>query len=98
MEKDPELRYQSAADVRSDLKRLKRDSDSGRSATIDVAIPASTASPGSMAPAPVAQIPRTSRFKMPIAILVLILLMAGGYIAYQKFHTSSEKIPTKLTQ
>ena len=32
IEKDRDLRYQSAADVRTDLKRLKRDTDSGRSA------------------------------------------------------------------
>jgi Tol biopolymer transport system component len=31
MEKDRDLRYQSAADLRSELKRLKRDIDSGRS-------------------------------------------------------------------
>jgi Tol biopolymer transport system component len=37
LEKDLDLRYQSAADMRSDLKRLKRETDSGRSAT---AVPA----------------------------------------------------------
>jgi eukaryotic-like serine/threonine-protein kinase len=32
LEKDRRLRYQNAADIRTDLQRLKRDSDSGRSA------------------------------------------------------------------
>jgi len=32
LEKDRDLRYQHAADLRSELKRLKRDTDSGRSA------------------------------------------------------------------
>ena len=32
LEKDRNLRYQSAAEVRADLQRLKRDTDSGRSA------------------------------------------------------------------
>jgi eukaryotic-like serine/threonine-protein kinase len=32
LEKDRNLRYQNASDIRTDLKRLKRDTDSGRSA------------------------------------------------------------------
>jgi TolB-like protein/Tfp pilus assembly protein PilF len=34
LEKDRETRYQSAAEMRADLKRLKRDTDSGRSASV----------------------------------------------------------------
>ena len=37
LEKDRELRYQSAAELRADLKRLKRDTDSGRSGAVSAA-------------------------------------------------------------
>ena len=33
LEKDRDLRYQNASDIRADLKRVKRDSDTGRSAS-----------------------------------------------------------------
>jgi eukaryotic-like serine/threonine-protein kinase len=37
LEKDRELRYQHAADMRADLKRLKRDSESGHAVTVEKA-------------------------------------------------------------
>ena len=37
LEKDRDLRYQGAAELRADLKRLKRDTDSGRSAAVSAA-------------------------------------------------------------
>jgi serine/threonine protein kinase len=39
LEKDRDLRYQHAAELRSDLKRLKRDSDSRQAATFREAVP-----------------------------------------------------------
>ncbi len=59
LEKDRKLRYQSAADMRADLQRLKRDTDSGRSAAVSAAsmpaasgMVASAPSSGSVAAAP----------------------------------------------
>jgi len=39
LEKDPDLRYQSARDLRTDLKRLRRDTTSGKTAAHPVARP-----------------------------------------------------------
>ncbi len=41
LEKDPDLRYQSASDLKADLKRLKRDIDTGSS----VAVPRTSSAP-----------------------------------------------------
>jgi serine/threonine protein kinase/Tol biopolymer transport system component len=46
LEKDLDLRYQSAADMRSDFKRLKRETDSGRSATAAAVAPPARKTPG----------------------------------------------------
>ncbi len=42
MEKDPDLRYQTAADLRADLKRLHRDKTSGHTAAQSAALTAAT--------------------------------------------------------
>jgi TolB-like protein len=46
LEKDRGLRYQSASELRSDLKRLKRDTDSGRAAVSGVEGPGAAARSG----------------------------------------------------
>jgi eukaryotic-like serine/threonine-protein kinase len=50
LEKDRELRYQSAADLRSDLKRLKRELDSARSSGAVPIAPEPAHSSGSLVP------------------------------------------------
>jgi TolB-like protein/Tfp pilus assembly protein PilF len=44
LEKDRKLRYQNASDLRADLHRLKRDSDSAQLVALSGAVPAATAS------------------------------------------------------
>src|SRR5208337_819972 len=52
LEKDRDLRYQNASDMRADLKRVKRDGDTGRSASYpaqpaeDASVRLSSSSPG----------------------------------------------------
>ncbi len=54
LEKDRELRYQGASELRTDLKRLRRDTDSGRlaatSSTATAAAPVAVAVPAPVAP------------------------------------------------
>ena len=55
LEKDKKLRYQSAAEMRSDLQRLKRDTESGRTAAVTTtAEPVSASSAATVSPAPTA--------------------------------------------
>ena len=75
LEKDPELRYQHAADMRADLKRLKRDTDSGRSGVASAAVSAAAvaASSGSV---PAVQHRRGSRLWIGAAALAAVLALA----------------------
>jgi len=50
LEKNREFRYQSAADLRTDLKRLKRDAESGKTAGIEAARSAASPSGATRAP------------------------------------------------
>ena len=95
LEKDRELRYQSAADVRADLKRLKRDTNSGRSAAVVEAakgepVASAATSPSGIA-SPIALPSRARRTWMIVAAAVVILVGAAGALLY--FHR-----PSKMTE
>jgi tetratricopeptide (TPR) repeat protein/predicted Ser/Thr protein kinase len=83
IEKDRELRYQTAADLRSDLKRLRRDSGGERShahATVPAgAAPAKPAAASGLTGA-IRRRPRT----MGAAVLVLVALVAAAVLTYQR--------------
>ncbi|HJZ11150.1 MAG TPA: protein kinase, partial [Acidobacteriota bacterium] len=85
LEKDREIRCQTAAELRADLKRLKRDSDSGKSASLAAAI--TVDAPGT--PATAAQTRASStqilaqpkKSKIPLMIGAVFALIAG-FIAF----------------
>ena len=90
LEKDQRLRYQTAADLEADLRRLKRDSDSGRSAAISAVttapasggVPTATSGTPAQAAATSGLRQSTSRVlrspRSRVAALVLLVAVAAG--------------------
>jgi serine/threonine protein kinase len=68
LEKDCDLRYQSAAELRADLKRLRRDTESGRQASRE-----------SATEAPVFAPPRRYSWKFISACVLALFLLAVGF-------------------
>jgi predicted Ser/Thr protein kinase len=89
LEKDPDLRYQHASDLRADLKRVKRDSDSGRSATAEVV----ERGAGDVAPAVTPVRPAWSRWALPAGAVGL--LAALGALGWWLLSSRAAKPPTE---
>jgi len=106
MEKDRELRYNSAAELRTDLKRFKRDSSSGRVPRRSGEVSAAS---GGAAPEPIAerrtnsvitaQTPMGFAWKRYALLAVGVSVLAAGFAAYQ-FWPRSNAVngPAKITQ
>ena len=111
LEKDRDLRYQHASDLRADLKRLKRET-SGRSMAQVAAEPdldEPTAPPkkissGRRKPASASSVaastaepsePRSSKLRLVIAALVVVLVLAGGFYFWRS--RASAKLTEKDT-
>jgi serine/threonine protein kinase/tetratricopeptide (TPR) repeat protein len=101
LEKDRNLRYQHAADMRSDLQRLKRDLDTGRAAAIsstsvpiaqptahDSASGSVVVAPSTASAAKVSPTPeRTRKFLIPAALLLAAAALIATFF-YWRAHRS----------
>jgi serine/threonine protein kinase/tetratricopeptide (TPR) repeat protein len=86
LEKDRNLRYQSATDLRTDLVRLKRDTDSGRipgASTVIESASASAASPSTPATAAPVRSYKTLAAGIAAVLLVIVAAVAVYFLRQQ---------------
>jgi serine/threonine protein kinase len=99
LDKGRELRYQHASDIRAELKRLKRDTDSGRiSSSGEESVPEVTAEPTSRSTA-TAQLSAGLARKRYVVLAVCIALLAAAFVTYHFwFRSNTPSVPAKITQ
>jgi serine/threonine protein kinase/tetratricopeptide (TPR) repeat protein len=89
LEKDRNLRYQTAADLRTDLTRLKRDLDSGRSSGISSSATAAASSSSAVVPAAIAS---HNRKFLWVGITALLLIAAAAAVYFLRGKGKGDKV------
>jgi serine/threonine protein kinase len=105
LDKDRDLRYQSASDIRTDLKRLRRDTDSGRISSGTRAIqeqapemPSGSASSSSASVTAVQPAAKPAYTKYIVAGAAVLLAAAAFAVYHFKSAPTAPSGPAKITQ